>query len=98
MIYKITTKVLGGRSAFGYTHSGKSSSAGKTSGAEAIDFLDRYKKMHDWSYLTWHGDDMTVEFEDRNDGQQIIEEVLLIPEWFGEYALLKKWETDNGFV
>lgn len=98
MEYKVSTRILGDRSVFGYTGAGTGSFHGSCPSVDAIDLLNNDFDDYDWRYVRWNGDELIVEFERRNGPNQIIETVELMPTVYAEFLVLKKWEKDNGFV
>lgn len=98
MYYTLTTKILGDRTAFGYSYSGANDGTGRCSVRDAVEVLDEHFRDHEWKYPTWNGDILTVDFERKELANQIINTVELQPETYAEFLVLKKWEKDNGFV
>lgn len=96
MYYKVDNRIYGDRSVFGYSHDGGANASGSCSSADAVDILDESRSDHDWCYVKWEGDTLTVQFERRETTNQVVEEVTLTPEYYAEFLILKKWEITNG--
>lgn len=98
MIYNITTNIYGNRSVFGYGNSGAGTSSGNSSAKDVYDILNEEFREHDWSYIKWDGDVLTVDFESKRQNNQFISTYTLQPETYSEFLILKKWEQENGFL
>lgn len=95
MLYSIKHSIYGDRTVFGYTHTGAGESVGACSVKEAIDMIDEEYKEYEWTNSRWNGDDLILDFEKKEQANQIVETVELQPEVYSEFIVLKKWEKTH---
>lgn len=98
MYYTMSTKIYGDRTVFGYTGLGAGNSTGICSAYDAIQLINEDYKDCDWKYAKWDNDIFILDFERKVGNNQLIETVVLQPEAYAEFLVLKEWEKDNGFI
>lgn len=97
MLFSVNTTIKGNRSVFGYSGQGSAGSGGKTDPFEALDLALSMKDRHDWTYLSWQGDTMHLTYESKIGPDEQTQTLVLHPETYFEFQLLKNWEINNGF-